>query len=458
MYISKIRLENIRCFKDETIDLGVDGSSFLISGNNGNGKSAILRSIAMGLCDKASAGSLLRELLGDFIRKDESADTRKAIITIDLIDDDQKNNFQIKTIISTSKTLGFEVVEQLLLINEEEVEQEKFPWHKIFAVGYGAGLRTEGNEDYSQYFTADAVYSLFKYTQTLQNPELIWRRLVNIAVEMADDGEEQGAEENVNNAIEEKLKEALGLNQEDSISLMNNGIFITSDWGTQELSALGDGYRALTTVIMDVYSWQLLMLNHDVVLQELQENKAGEWVPLDFDNTVAGIVIIDEVENHLHPKLQRTILQKLNVIFPNIQFIISSHSPLCISGAADTETETFKVFLSYVDENNLRKIIPKEIPVGYRADQVLVDYFGLSTTVSPGYEKKLNEIRELTLLKAIGEIDSEQLEKLNTLDDELARESPLLYESNEDRDTERKIAERQKDLIALLEQLNSKND
>jgi DNA repair exonuclease SbcCD ATPase subunit len=68
MYISKIRLENVCCFKDETIELGDSHPSLLITGNNATGKSSILRSIAVGLCDEASAGGLLRELPGDFIR------------------------------------------------------------------------------------------------------------------------------------------------------------------------------------------------------------------------------------------------------------------------------------------------------------------------------------------------------------------------------------------------------
>ena len=45
----------------------------MLTGNNGTGKSAVLRSIAMGLCDEASAGGLLRELPGDFIRDGETS-------------------------------------------------------------------------------------------------------------------------------------------------------------------------------------------------------------------------------------------------------------------------------------------------------------------------------------------------------------------------------------------------
>lgn len=71
MYITKVRLTDVRCFEDAELDLSdcKPGTSALIAGNNGTGKSAILRAIAMGLCDRDSAASLLRELEGYFIRK-----------------------------------------------------------------------------------------------------------------------------------------------------------------------------------------------------------------------------------------------------------------------------------------------------------------------------------------------------------------------------------------------------
>ena len=47
---------------------------------------------------------------------------------------------------------------------------------------------------------------------------------------------------------------------------------------------------------------------------------------------ITGIVVIDEIELHLHTKLQREILPKLIALFPNIQFIITSHSPLFLLG------------------------------------------------------------------------------------------------------------------------------
>lgn len=58
----------------------------------------------------------------------------------------------------------------------------------------------------------------------------------------------------------------------------------------------------------------------------------------------SGIVLIDEVDKHLHIKLQKEILPKLFNLFPNIQFIISSHSPFLNMGLADEALERTQIF------------------------------------------------------------------------------------------------------------------
>lgn len=391
MYISKLTLTQMRCYEKVIIDLEKDDGAFsmMLAGNNGRGKSAILRSIAMGLCDQASAGSLLRELLGDFIRKDQTKKNRVAIITIDLKDKDESGetaNYRIKTEIKTNRTLGFEVLEQELKRidngKEKPIKQEEFPWKKIFVTAYGAGLRTEGIEDYGQYFAADAVYSLFKYSWPLQNPELIWRRLREVARDSEDDEKEKSkAEGLVDKKIKDCLLEILNLsenssikNNEDDVNLENNGIFISSSWGKQELSALGDGYRGLTTMIMDIISWQLLMKNNEVILEEFDTHEAGIWLPLGSINNCTGIVIIDEIEKHLHPRLQRLVIKKLKDVFPKIQFIIASHSPLCVAGTADVEDEYLIYRTLSENGSNCVKRWTGELS-GLRTDQILEHFF-----------------------------------------------------------------------------------
>ena len=58
---------------------------------------------------------------------------------------------------------------------------------------------------------------------------------------------------------------------------------------------------------------------------------------------IAGIVLIDEVDMHLHIKLQKEILPELFNLFPNIQFIISSHSPFLNMGLADISIERSQI-------------------------------------------------------------------------------------------------------------------
>lgn len=60
-------------------------------------------------------------------------------------------------------------------------------------------------------------------------------------------------------------------------------------------------------------------------------------------NDITGIVVVDEIELHLHTKLQREILPKLIALFPKVQFIISSHSPLFLLGMKEIFGEEFDV-------------------------------------------------------------------------------------------------------------------
>jgi predicted ATP-binding protein involved in virulence len=381
----------MRCYKNVVIDLEKEYGAFslMLTGNNGRGKSAILRSIAMGLCDVASSGSLLREMLGDFIRKDKNENVRTATIMIDLKDEDKNGeatNYQVRTDIITNKKLGFEVVKQELSRTDKGKEkifqQEEFPWDKIFVTAYGAGLRTEGTEDYGQYFAADAVYSLFKYSWPMQNPELIWRRLREVARDSKNGkSKKNNAEALVDKNIKDCLLDILNLSENsnskasrNNVELENNGIFITSSWGKQELSALGDGYRCLTTMVMDIISWQLLMKNNEIILEELESHEERVWQPLGPFEKCSGIVIIDEIEKHLHPKLQRLVIKKLKDVFPKIQFIISSHSPLCVAGTADVENEYVLYRTRSENGNNCVERWAGSLS-GLRTDQILEHFF-----------------------------------------------------------------------------------
>ena len=160
MKVSKITLERIRCFENITIDLATKQGAFdwsLILGNNGAGKTTILRSLAMGLCDKTGAASLLQDTFGDMIRTGEN----NGKIIIGLMDNG--NTYSIVTIIKKSSE-NIEVLTQK--------RPDNFPWDNLFVCGYGANRSIRGSEAYDEYSIADALYTLFRseeHTSELQS-------------------------------------------------------------------------------------------------------------------------------------------------------------------------------------------------------------------------------------------------------------------------------------------------
>jgi len=102
----------------------------------------------------------------------------------------------------------------------------------------------------------------------------------------------------------------------------------------------------------------------------------------------AGIVLIDEIDLHLHPKWQRMVVPKLLKVFPNCQFIISTHSPHVI-----TQVQPESLFLLKQTDSGIVAERPNE-SYGKNVDRVLEDLMGLETTRPDEVESDLDIIFE----------------------------------------------------------------
>ena len=97
--------------------------------------------------------------------------------------------------------------------------------------------------------------------------------------------------------------------------------------------------------------------------------------------SLSGVVMIDDIDVHLHPKWQREVVPKLAKTFPKLQFIITSHSPL-VAGTLHAAN------IRVVEDNQIHEY--KERIHGLNADQILTSsYFGLGSSRSPDAEKQL---------------------------------------------------------------------
>lgn len=84
-----------------------------------------------------------------------------------------------------------------------------------------------------------------------------------------------------------------------------------------------------------------------------------------------GVVLIDEIELHMHPSWQRKVLKKLKDTFPNIQFIITTHSPIVLSEADDD----YKLFYTHMTDNGVDVELVGRMD-GYDTSAVLEQFMG----------------------------------------------------------------------------------
>ncbi len=106
MYITSLKLKDIKCFKNlEYKFKSQKGASLVIAGDNGDGKSTILRSIAISLCDKWTAAGLLRELAGEFVNSDPNVKTGTIILKLK----SGRTVYTIKTIIKWNENGNYSV-------------------------------------------------------------------------------------------------------------------------------------------------------------------------------------------------------------------------------------------------------------------------------------------------------------------------------------------------------------
>lgn len=112
-------------------------------------------------------------------------------------------------------------------------------------------------------------------------------------------------------------------------------------------------------------------------------------------------VIIDEVENHLHPTMQRRILPDLLEAFPTAKFIVSTHSPLVVGSVKNSRVYA----LTYNESNKVESRNLDLLNEAKTATEILDEVLGVSFTMPIWVEKQLNEIIGEFSSKSISDTD-----------------------------------------------------
>ncbi|TND56678.1 hypothetical protein CF123_01745 [Aeromonas veronii] len=137
----------------------------------------------------------------------------------------------------------------------------------------------------------------------------------------------------------------------------------------EELSA---GFQAVLSIIARIFEWIEGTRNEG---DRLAQNATGS-------------VLIDELDLHLHPEWQFTLREGLGSLFPNIQFIVTTHSPHLLSSAK--ENEVIIMGRKSTQNEYILRPTPKKFS-GWNTDQILSEVMGVISLDNKDYEKLISE-------------------------------------------------------------------
>ena len=345
MKLKKVRITNYRCFREADIDF--DEHTTLIVGKNGAGKTAILDAVAVAVSTFLLGidGGVSRNISRDDARYefhdlDGTVDPQHQFpVSIESIGD-CLDNHDVKWVRSLNSESGNTTVKEARELTNISKDTQKrimtgdkslilplisyYGTGRLYAqkkekkniksltefkrqVGYVDCMAAESNEKLMlNWFQIQTLKSLQEQQRTgiVEKPLLL---------------------KNVESAICKCFERISGSKNADIVFDLDTHRLVLNFESVDEslqkfaMDEMSDGYKNTLSMIGDI-AYRMAVLN------PMLGDKVLEETP--------GVVVIDEIDLHLHPQWQQTIISDLNTIFPKIQFIVSSHAPAVINSVA----------------------------------------------------------------------------------------------------------------------------
>jgi len=401
MHIRQLRIQNLACFDDVTLDFTNDEGKpcrwIVLLGENGTGKSTALRALITGLPPEvigrmAPPGTEFRTWLKG---------SRKCDISIVAASDPGDIGHERGSLSWRSDVEDYPegMRHGLATMGLNNVPYaDRFPLDKgWFIVAYRpwrGGRRVVETGDALNSYAIPApreerVESLFDNYDRLT---LLREWLVDLDFRrLKETGRKQEradalyklAISAIESIFPKKSIKIVGVTPTKDVILEEDGVQVS-------ISSLSDGYQSAMSWIGDLVRR---------LVEAFPEN------PLHAH----GVVLLDEIDLHLHPSWQRSIVDQIRSIFPNLQFIVTTHSPFI----AQDMTEDDKIIVLKRDGNRVTVTEDKGFVQGWRVDQILTSYlFGLSDTRGQGVEDQEKTRRDLLDRRAQNGLSADEQETL----------------------------------------------
>jgi energy-coupling factor transporter ATP-binding protein EcfA2 len=332
MYITRVQIEQLKGFEKLSFNLGHGSPPYyhgwtVFTGDNASGKSTLLKAIALALNGPSFARSLQPSLKG-WVRKGaamasialsvqrgsrdqykgagKTAEKLKAVLEI--VEDDKEPLLRRGKVKDTGPTRG--------------------PWYDNpdgwFSCGYGPFRRLYGESSDAQRVMsgpgAVARYAtMFREDASLVECER-WVRDQHFRAL------ERGAESTILKDVKTILNDEFLQNGIVADSIDTDGLVLRDKGGTKfTLQDMSDGYRAAIALLLDIVRHMVAVYGDGFHISNDKDGRIMVDCP--------GVVLIDEIDSHLHPEWQRQIGFWLKRKFPSVQFLVTTHSPLVCQAA-----------------------------------------------------------------------------------------------------------------------------
>lgn len=405
MYIKEIKIQNIRSIENFEMKFedGEEAGWHVLLGDNGTGKTTIAKSISLGLVGPRELLRIIGDwktwlTLGKKFSRIEMA-VRKHIDDKCILPWHGNNSFPDETIIPYSIEIDYSMSAQwagVQIINEEESDRSIFGSRQgWFSIGVGPFRRfSGGNLEYGRNFPEHSKglnhITLFKEDALLAEAEVWLKDLHYKHLEKnGNKGEFQEfsiLKKFINNT--HLLPRNIQLE-----SINSDGLFIINENEVKHhLYDLSDGVKSVLSLVLELFRVLFKTFNNDF-LSEKDDYPVIE---------TKGVVLIDEVDAHLHPTWQTRIGDWFTKYFPNMQFIVTTHSPLICRGA---KKGTIWKLPNPGEMQGVQKITGLEkdkLVYGDILDAYSTEAFGKDIERSELGREKLKEFSQLSKKKAYG--------------------------------------------------------
>lgn len=403
MYIKHVHIQNIKSISEFEMDFPEPAGWHVIIGDNGSGKTTILQAIAVALLGDENYRGLREENWQTWLKQGQNS----GAIDVELLGslEDFETNRDSVPIIETRRKFDISVnVSQsihsnkgLYWINKGSQNSKAKGW---FSTSFGPYRRFDAGESELNNLRKGnprlaAHISVFNANYTFPSVIEWLKNLQFQSLENKEDSEIQFIRTILNS--EGFLPNGVSLSE-----ISSKGVFFSDkDGNVFDIKDLSDGFRSILSLTLELIQQLVTFFGSELVFK----NKIQEKPTFDLP----GVVFIDEIDAHLHPSWQVEIGERLTSIFPNIQFIVTTHSPLVCRAA--TNGSIWRLVVPENGESSSAKLSKEDadrLIFGNILDAYGTEVFGKAAVRSKESNEKLERLGHLNMLAAFGKINPEE--------------------------------------------------